>query len=267
MTTEDESWSVMSWNILAHEFTSFECKNHLNKIEGKANAVEHVDQFVQRCQRARQTILSRNSALVLLQEVSFSFLNDSFHGGLCPPSESLDQLHHQYHVATAYGDSGRGANEPGTAILVRKDLSVFEHFVLPGGRTTTGGTSKSACAVCVQLADMRVWCVSIHTTWGGTEDAARMRLHHLQLLHEALAHRLLPSDSVLIAGDFNCSDRDPLIAGLVSSSCLTKLTRVILPGNTFTHDDGTTRFQARRAFCSHTSHRRHQLHRPRLYQL
>jgi NAD(P)-dependent dehydrogenase (short-subunit alcohol dehydrogenase family) len=44
----------MSWNILAHEFTGFEAKNHLNKADGKHSAREHVDQLVQRCERARR---------------------------------------------------------------------------------------------------------------------------------------------------------------------------------------------------------------------
>ena len=239
MVTPLECLHIMSWNILAHEFTGFEAKNHLNKADGKHSAREHVDQLVQRCERARRTILSRNAAVVLLQEVSFSFLNDAPHGGLCPPSQSLDELYQRYHVIPAFGDSGNGANEPGTAVLVRKDIAVVDRLLVPGGKVSTGGTSKSACAACIQLPDTRLWCVSIHTTWGGTDDAARMRLHHLQLLHMALADHLLPGDAVIIGGDFNCSHRDPQLVALASSDCLARLKRVQLPGHTHTHDDGT----------------------------
>ena len=87
------SLHVLSWNLLAHEFTGFECKNHRNESAGKDMPREHVDQFTERCERARRTILGRGAAVVLLQEVSFSFLNDAAHGGVCPPSPSLDELY------------------------------------------------------------------------------------------------------------------------------------------------------------------------------
>jgi endonuclease/exonuclease/phosphatase family metal-dependent hydrolase len=244
MAAQDDCFHLMSWNLLAHEFTTFEAKNHLNKSDSSRSPKESIDQLIQRNERARQTILSRSPSVVLLQEVSHSFLNDTLHGGLCPPARSLDSLYQRYHVVPAFGDSGKGANEPGTAVLVRKDCmkdaAVVDSFVVPGSRATTGGTSKSACAACVQLRDTRLWCVSIHTTWGGTDDAARMRLQHLHLLHRALAPHLLPGDSVVIGGDFNCSDRDVQLGGLESSDCLAQLKRVTLPAHTFTNDDGTT---------------------------
>ncbi len=104
---------IVSWNLLAHEFTGYEAKNHGNKIPGKDAPREHIDQFADRCERALQSILSQNAAIVLLQEVSFSFLNDASHGGMCGPSESLRQLYDRYHVVTAYGSSGKVENEPG----------------------------------------------------------------------------------------------------------------------------------------------------------
>ncbi len=104
---------IVSWNLLAHEFTGYEAKNHGNKIAGKDAPREHIDQFADRCERARQSILSQNAALVLLQEVSFSFLNDASPGGMCGPSGSLSQLYDRYHVVPAYGSSGKVENEPG----------------------------------------------------------------------------------------------------------------------------------------------------------
>lgn len=104
---------VVSWNLLAHEFTGHEAKNHCNKTAGTDAPREHIDQFADRCERARRIILDQDAALVLLQEVSFSFLNDASHGGMCHRSDTLDQLYERYRVIPAFGDSGRGANEPG----------------------------------------------------------------------------------------------------------------------------------------------------------
>jgi endonuclease/exonuclease/phosphatase family metal-dependent hydrolase len=235
---------IMSWNLLAHEFTGYEAKNHRHD-SGDKDKLEHVDQFAERCERARRTILGRDATVVLLQEVSFSFLNDTSHGGVYPPSASLDELHRRYQVIPAFGDSGKGANEPGTAVLVRRGITVADHFIVAGSRHATGGTSKSACAACVQLPDVRLWCVSIHTTWGGNQEAAGKRVQHLNLLHTTIAARLLPSDAVVVGGDFNCSDQDPQLATI--SDCLAPLKRVELPGKTHTHEDGKCTVSSRGA--------------------
>jgi endonuclease/exonuclease/phosphatase family metal-dependent hydrolase len=232
---------IMSWNLLAYEFTGHESRNHRNELPGQAAPLEHINQFIERCERARHTILARNAAVVLLQEVSFSFLNDLTHGGLCPPSDSLDALYCRYQVIPVFGNSGDGFREPGTAVLIRKDIIVAEQFAVPGSANVTGGTSKSACAVCLQLMDMRMWCVSIHTTWGGTAEAVQKRLHHLRLVHEAMAIRL-PSDVVIIGGDFNCSERDPKFADITSCDLVADLKRVQIPGCTITHAGGESAF-------------------------
>jgi endonuclease/exonuclease/phosphatase family metal-dependent hydrolase len=229
---------VMSWNLLAHEFTGYEAENHRNKEAGQRFPKEHTDQCSQRCERARRIILDKNAAVVLLQEVSYSFLNDSSHGGSLPPSHSLDELYRRYRVVAAFGDSGGGAWEPGTAVLIRKDVCVVDQFVVPGSVAQTGGTSKSACGVCVQLRHMRAWAVSIHTTWGGNAEASQRRLNHLQLLHDAMATRLSPGDAVVLGGDFNCSDSDPQLSAIEASGGLAGLKRVTLPGHTFTSGDG-----------------------------
>jgi hypothetical protein len=122
--------------------------------------------------------------------------------------------------------------------LVRKDAAVVDRFIVPGSGLTTGGTSKSACAVCVQLPNLRLWGVSIHTTWGGNAEASQKRLHHLQQLHDALTSHVQPGDAVVIGGDFNCSLQDPQLAEIAACNCLKQFQRVQLPGNTFTHADG-----------------------------
>ncbi len=126
----------------------------------------------------------------------------------------------------------------GTAVLVRKDMRVADQFIVPGSQRATGGTSKSACAVCVQLPRMRLWCVSIHTTWGGNEEAAQKRMYHLRLLHDALTARALPGDAVVVGGDFNCSVEDPQLDAIAACDCLARLQRVHMPGSTYTRSDG-----------------------------
>jgi endonuclease/exonuclease/phosphatase family metal-dependent hydrolase len=240
MTEQGGYLHVMSWNLLAHEFTGYEAEHHRNKEAGQRSPKEHPGQFSQRCERARRIILDKNAAVVLLQEVSYSFLNDSSYGGSLPPSHSLDQLYCRYRVVAAFGDGGGGggAREPGTAVLIRKDVSVVDQFVVPGSVAQTGGTSKSACGVCMQLRDVRAWAISIHTTWGGNAEASQKRLNHLQLLLDATTTRLSPGDAVVVGGDFNCSATDPQLSAIDASCCLAGLKRVALPGHTFTSGDG-----------------------------
>ena len=136
---------------------------------------------------------------------------------------------------------------------MRKDAAVVDRFIVPGSGLTTGGTSKSACAVCVQLPNLRLWGVSIHTTWGGNEEASGKRLHHLQLLHDALTSHVQPGDAVVIGGDFNCGLQDPQLADISACNCLKQFQRVQLTGNTYTHEDGMSCLSHPAHPASHTA--------------
>jgi hypothetical protein len=118
--------TVMVWNILAHEFTNYEAPNHLCGDDQP----EAAEQRLARESLVLERIRATDAHIVLLQEVS---------------ANALDTLGDRFRVHLTLG-----ANfSPGTAVLVRSDLTV-EHVDSVPGSKATGGQSKSATVVTVQ---------------------------------------------------------------------------------------------------------------------
>ena len=149
-----QQFTVLSWNVLAAEFTNFNHKppgcvqGHLNpdsKLESKA-------QTAARYTLTSDALLARAPDAVLLQECSKHF----FSAAVNPRAPALLE---QFAVAHASNEEG-----PGTAVLLLKNgrlASTGATFTAGGSDWVTGGTSKSASAVLVTLkggdARHRVW--------------------------------------------------------------------------------------------------------------
>jgi hypothetical protein len=78
-------------------------------------------------------------------------------------------------------------------------------------------------------------CVSIHTTFNGK---VAQRLHHFDLLYNLLQRTVRPSDIIMIAGDLNCDVAHQELPKITAHPCVSELSRVALPGPTFTDKDG-----------------------------
>ena len=231
-----QQFTVLSWNVLAAEFTNFNHKppgcvqGHLNpdsKLESKA-------QTAARYTLTSDALLARAPDAVLLQECSKHF----FSAAVNPRAPALLE---QFAVAHASNEEG-----PGTAVLLLKNgrlASTGATFTAGGSEALTGGTSKSASAVLVTLkggdARQRVWLCSVHLTpYKIKPEAVRT---HLKLLGDALRSEVdtcssADSDAparVLVAGDLNAQ---PAEVAAIQRECAGPLSgllhRVVSPGPT-----------------------------------
>jgi len=214
-----KSFTVLTWNVLARDYT------HYNKelpgcVQGHRNpngSLETVNQTRMRHALASAAIIQRAPDAVLLQEFSVDFLSMYYN----PLATVLLTHFVPAHMTNALG--------PGTGVLLRKagPLLPSGPTLSVGGSKETGGTSKSASGVLVQLEsepERPVWLVSLHLTpYKYSPDKV---CAHLRLLGEALRTlaenvtntRPMAPPRVVIGGDLNAQ---PSEVRAIQSTCPT----------------------------------------------
>ena len=226
---EPQAFTVLSWNVLAREFTKFN-KEPPGCVQGHHNpddALETLDQTKARYTLASDAILAQAPDAVLLQELSADFFNQAFN----PRAEALLSRFEIAHQTNAEG--------PGTAVLLRRGGSLMSTgvvFSAGASEELTGGTSKSASAVLVEIGGTRCWIVSIHLTPHKYNPEAVRR--HLEMLGVALraGADTTPSYSspprVIIGGDLNAEPHEVVTLQRDLSTLGGALSRVVAPGET-----------------------------------
>ena len=229
--TQQKSFTVLAWNLLASEFTSFNHKppgcvqGHLNP-EGN---IEMRQQTAARYSLASDAIIARQPDAVLLQECSREFFDIAI-------NPKAGELLDNFKVALQTNSAG-----PGTAVLLRLDSHLVATGVVmsAGADKATGGTSKSSSAVLVTVGSggPPCWLVSMHATpYKYAPDAVR---EHLRRTGDALrvdlnvAHggtRSLPR--LVVGGDFNAEPHEVATLQREMSWLGGALSRVIAPGPT-----------------------------------
>jgi len=228
----DLSFTVLSWNILAREFTMFNRKppgcvqGHLNPD----NELETESQTAARYSLAAEALIARKADAVLLQECSKSF----FDALVNPLASSLLE-----HYAIAHATNEKG---PGTVVLLLKagSLTSTGEVFTSGGSEITGGTSKSASGVKVTPrggdVEQNLWLVSLHLT--PYKFKPQEVCKHLELLGDAIrsdmdVHTLGAPPRVVLGGDLNA---EPDEVAAIQRECPgplgSLLHRVVAPGNT-----------------------------------
>jgi hypothetical protein len=208
---------VLSYNILAREFTHYQYKYHKN---GK-NKCESKLQTNQRHKLCVNEIMKEYPDIALLQEVSPSFLNlNTFN----------EILYKNYNF---YNTSGGPTLSPGTALLIKKKdiFNSIPHVIdRVHGSDKTGGGSKCSTVVILTINNNKIAFVSIHATWDGNIDK---RFHHISQLEELLINKH-EVKSIIIGGDFNCHYPSNNLKSLLDNSFLGQLKQVNLGLNTMT---------------------------------
>lgn len=228
------TFTVLSWNVLAREFTMFN-KEEPGCVRGHHNPDDKLESRAQTAARyglATDALLARAPDAVLLQELSVDF----FDGDVNPRADALLAL---FRVAHKIHSPGK----PGTAVLLRKDSPLeFTGTVLSAGASEelTGGTSKSACGVLVTVAGRgttaptAIWLISLHMAPHKYNPQGASKL--LELIGDSYRHACLvenaPAARVVLGGDFNAEPHEmdtlqreaPFLGGL--------LARLVPPGPT-----------------------------------
>ena len=222
----EKTFAVLYWNVLAAPFTFFN-KEPPKCVQGHHNPdadVETLTQTRERYSRASAALLHRLPDAALLQECEMAFFETHSN-----PRASELLARFELHATNEAG--------PGTAVLLLKGGRC-----VPTGRVkrvgageATGGTSKSATCVEVQVASSSstsssssLWLVSIHAT--PVKYAPEAVRTHLAALHDALrddvtgAAGRISVPRVLIAGDLNAEPEE--VEGLQRTSLLGGLQRV-----------------------------------------
>ena len=179
-----QSFTVLSWNVLAREFTMYN-REPPGCVQGHQNAaadgLESDEQTAVRYRFASEALLRQAPDAILLQELSTDFFDSR-------TNPLADALLQQFQVAHQTNSAG-----PGTAVLVRKagPLTVTGVVRSVGAsEELTGGTSKSASAVLVDVNGAACWLVSVHLApYKFRPEAVRA---HLALMGEAFAADVRP---------------------------------------------------------------------------
>ena len=188
---------------------------------------ETLDQTKVRYSLASDAILAQSPDAVLLQELSVDFFNPAVN----PRAEALLA---RFEIAQQTNSAG-----PGTAVLLRwggplKSTGVV--FSAGASEELTGGTSKSASAVLVQVGGTRLWIVSVHLTPHKYNPEAVRR--HLEILGVALragTDTTLSSSSpprVILGGDLNAEPHEVVMLQRELATLGGALSRVVAPGDT-----------------------------------
>ena len=224
------SFTVLSWNLLAAEFTKF---NHKPPgcVQGHHNpheVTETSQQTAARYSLASDALIKRQPDAVLLQECSSEFFDISVN----PRASALLTHFEVVHQTNSAG--------PGTAVLLRAGgpLVPTGTVVTVGANETTGGTSKSTSAVLVTVGrGTQCWLASMHVTPYKFYPAAAKA--HMQLTGEALRSSISPTDDgarslprLVMGGDFNAEPHELTSLQLEASFLGGALARVIAPGHT-----------------------------------
>lgn len=109
---ELEPFRVMTWNVLASQYTHYSSQAHGGLPKSLESAAQQTSRHISIATR----IISEIPDVVLLQEVDASFLPVDWQGGFLPCGVSLEG----YTPYRSYSNSSRGVPE-GVAILLRKD--------------------------------------------------------------------------------------------------------------------------------------------------
>jgi len=160
--------------------------------------------------------------VILLQEASEKLWDHLTNDG-------LDGLVDKYHI---FARNATVNDQPGTAVLIRKEGILCPSIELGGqteigGDGATGGPSKMATLVPVMWEDRPLLLISIHCPFH-EKEAERKEL--LKRVQEAAAGY----NSVILAGDFNCSAGRYLDALARENLCLSELSHAPLPPGTMT---------------------------------
>lgn len=219
-------FSVLSWNVLAREYTMYNheppgcVKGHRNPN----NKLETHTQTAARYSLATQAILSQAPDAVLLQEFSRGF-TDSIVNPMAP------DLLSNFHVAHQTNDAG-----PGTAVLLKNGGALKATGIVTsvGATEKTGGTSKSASAVLVELeGGTSCWLVSLHLVPHKYNPAAVRA--HLELLGDAIrteANATQTPPRIIIGGDLNAEPHEVATLQREMATLGGALFRVATPGHT-----------------------------------
>lgn len=208
---------IISWNILAHDFTHYNSIHHLNGMK----MIESQTQTRLRYEWAHDQLMSEDADVVLLQEVSPLFFQQR-------QSEALLDIYSCY-TTYGFGDS------PGTAVLVKDKACMYGRVQANtstllsrvDGCIETGGWSKSATIVDFLLCDgTKAIVISTHTTFDGNSIQRHYHMDTLGRLLESLA--LNSSDIFVIGGDFNCRKGSESFAKLRRETFLGRLELVDL---------------------------------------
>ena len=222
---------VLTYNLLAPEFTNHDAGNH----GGKKNARETPAQTSARLQLAWHFLAQAPADVLLLQEVSPLLFGLPLGGGPPPTGSAPARVHAPegapagalslcslFHAFAAFAPDG----SPGTAVLLRKaspwaPSPTAAPFCVAGGEHSGGG-SKSATLVPLAAGGRACVVCSIHTTWDGKPELRLAQLAALQAALRAAAPEGMPR---VIGGDFNCHPPSPHFAGLVAAPPLAGLRR------------------------------------------
>mmetsp|Transcript_66952 Transcript_66952/g.153390 ORF Transcript_66952/g.153390 Transcript_66952/m.153390 type:complete len:343 (+) Transcript_66952:28-1056(+) len=186
---------ILTWNVLAAEYTTHQKKFHrAEKFKGR----EAPWQTKCRFRRIRSRILAEKADFVLLQE----FHTNSWRETL---EMEVDKLFPGYMLYDA-DPSG-----PVAAVLVGKSWECKDLIQIQGSKTVTGGSSKTAVGVAVQLPDGLLWVISAHFQYfpqGFLEkkfpDAKQQFVNLANAIEEQLWDRGAESnDYIIIGADFN----------------------------------------------------------------
>jgi len=205
--------TMLSWNVLARNYTTYNAHFHC-----AAGPVEEPTQTRDRYTIAGEEIVRRFADFVFLQECEPGFFSPEW-------NLAATKLLEAYDVYPCLQDSSR---RPFTSILVKRGgaVEVLEQTpLLVGGTVATGGMSKTATVVRVQVGGRRFAVASVHFAWDGN---ARARLRHAELLGDALGE-----ESAIIAGDFNCQP-GRLLEALEGATFFRRLRRIALPPGSMT---------------------------------
>lgn len=222
-------FTVLSWNVLAREFTMFN-REPPGCAQGHRNPDDKLETSAQTAARyglATDAILATAPDAVLLQELSSAFFDDDVN----PKAAALLDA-----CATAYATNAAG---PGTAVLLRKGgrlASTGTVFTAGASEELTGGNSKSASGVLVEVGGARCWIVSVHLTPHKYKPTAVRT--HLELLSDAVRVEVgggrdaaAAPPRLLLGGDLNAEPHE--VATLQREGALLgALARVAAPGHT-----------------------------------
>jgi len=191
---------ILTWNVLAAEYTTHQKKFHrADKFKGR----EAPWQTKLRFRRIRERILAENADFVLLQEFHTNSWRETF-------EMEVEQLFPGYQLFDA-DPSG-----PVAAVLVWNSWQCKDLFQVQGSKAVTGGSSKTAVGVAVQMPDGLLWVISAHFQYapqGFLEkkfpDAQQQFFNLANGIEEQLWTRGAEArDYVIIGADFN-ADRHP----------------------------------------------------------
>lgn len=197
---------IISWNILAHEFTHY---NYQSDEHGNPNNLETPEQTISRYNIVINEIIKQDSDVYLLQEVSEEFLSKYFENSI---------LHDIYHNFTTFGND----ITPGTSIFIKKSSPFLNIYMLDKIEACQLNGFKTSSIVSFDILDQKMILVSIHTV-SMRDNGIEMRLYHLSQLENILNYYFNDINmSIIIGGDFNCHKPSQYFIDLIENSILKK---------------------------------------------